>query len=58
MSENNTLDFDDLVENPEENGFSKVVSCDRCGSQLFCSPDFDPPGCPCCSPELWNGGPL
>lgn len=34
--------------------FTKEFSCDRCKTVLACSPDFDPPGCPNCNPELWE----
>jgi len=49
------IDIDELCKNPEENGFNKKFHCDRCGSTLYCAPDFDPPGCGVCNPELWNG---
>lgn len=41
----------------DETAFTKDFHCDRCGGTISCAPDFDPPGCPTCNPELWNGKP-
>lgn len=53
----NTIDIDELCENPQMHGFTKDFRCDRCGLVLACTPDFDPPSCPTCNPEDWNGEP-
>lgn len=50
MADEKTLDID-------TSGFTKEFTCDKCQNVLACSPDFDPPGCPNCNPELWNGIP-
>ena len=50
------MDINDLCENPEEHGFNKVISCDKCGSKLYCNPNFDPPSCMTCFPESWGSG--
>jgi len=51
------MDINDLCDKPEEHGFNKVFTCDKCGSKLHCDKDFDPPACMTCYPELWNGEP-
>lgn len=49
-----TISIDGLICKPEENGLTKVVHCDRCGGKLYCKPDFDPPSCMTCNPEMWG----
>lgn len=48
------LSLERLIERPEENGMTRVFTCDRCGDKTFCKPDFDPPSCMTCNPELWG----
>ena len=56
-AEQETVRFEDLCNNPQEHGFTKIFRCDRCASVTYCAPDFDPPSCPQCNPEQWNGTP-
>jgi len=47
MTDDKTLNIDTSV-------FTKEFRCDRCEFVTACVPDFDPPGCVNCNPELWG----
>lgn len=51
------VDIDELCKEPRMHGFTKDFRCDRCGLVLACTPDFEPPSCPECNPEFWQGEP-